>query len=1424
MAAADYAAMKLPLFLRLPLEYTIDTAGKLLVKRDPAEYSGKHGSLMLGGAAVAGAELKFHRGKNLHYAELLPQGITFDEAKLSESTAVLELVFARTADSGDIPVDEYNGYSFDIEPLFRWMSAGDARGVEDEKLSSWPGEEPAVNADDMPRDANVVLSMNGMVVARGEAVLLGDRYGIRVTGEPDDAERFMLMDGHDGRGTIILGARALPLGELPAFEPGSLVFMDTGIGEPFTARLDSGVRYHGEIIHRGNWKFRVFHSREDMLRARMHQQMRSAAGIGAAAANPAVEIHFGPASAGGPSAEAAPENPVNAEREYRLNAILADLLAEDEAELRSPDHESEDLSIFRKNTTIVIRNATASALAAIERLKDLETYRVRLDNANDDLIFQVAGLFPWIQRLKIAGRPLSGTISPLDLSPLAYLKDLRELALADLNLYNLSFMAEMQAVESFRMERCTGTGPESAIDLSPLSGCGSLKRVAFALTRVRGHGDALRNKDLEEALFWKSGITDIDFMRGMVNCWKLVLGDEPIEGVSVLSGLEKLEELRMAFCDRIVDTSGFDGLRDLPVLKILHLECCGISDISFMSAMKRVEYLHLGGNPDIDDISPLAGCGRIYELYLQNTSAADTAVLSGLDHLEVLNLACTPCADFSSLAGLHWLKRLDLTYTPFADIALLKGLRELEELRLYWNNVGDTSPLLALPALRRLHMGLCGLAAVPEALCRMKDLEYLNIAGNDIPGEDLAALADALPGCEIETGYTLTDEYHAYDSNFTDDETAPREPAAPESPEYEPQGGPPPPEPDFVTWMIEKPYLDFLDGVARAPFPQCDVRAASRDNLAAFGLLVRRACKTVAAGFSTDAELLAGREPASVSLDIVKLRVTRFARARDALAADTALIVVQPRPLSGYAFIALEPGCIAALAGHVTGDSPAASGGGMDGDAIRGSEDKFIMLPSWLHEAWGDILPLRPRFCLVPGREVVDGAPGDAATVEIEIAASLGGTPGTARVLVPLGVIAPVVPLLDADYLDGTRDMPDEMRALFAGGGDDSGAGSREPAPAEEAVDIGPLPSAVPGGPPHHAKDLTGEEIDALLAGADDLVNGASSPARAGTATPPSLSEIDSLLGEADRPLSSASPSEPTEAPPPLSTDMIDGLLGTGPEVDEAPARGHIPIRLGDRLDGFSQRAACSGKELGECLAYAEYLVGQAIASKRLGHIGTGDMIESEIARHPLVLRMGFRMLLDGTDPEIVDRFLEMSIFANGFRGAKLLAVLLGIAFMRHVPCDTVSLVALVETIAGLAGEEHRERFEGMVPRADMLLARYIVDNPREGPSTISDICAEIEGMIETFDSRSLGKLVSGLLDADPELIVNAIRYFGSRAARWTIESVDDEGRRLKLATALMKKGPSVQQCIEAQESLAAYIRGNPDFAWMVGPTKETPL
>ena len=245
------------------------------------------------------------------------------------------------------------------------------------------------------------------------------------------------------------------------------------------------------------------------------------------------------------------------------------------------------------------------------------------------------------------------------------------------------------------------------------------------------YSTALRELELENA---NLGEADLEALAQMMRLERLEIVDSPLSQLDFLKSLTNLKRLHIRGSKAPSGTfSDLSPLAGLTQMEDLYLYVDGVSDLSGLSSMSRLESLVLTGNMEITDLSPLSGLTSLRVLEVPGIGekvGIDLTPLSGLTKLRTLRLGSN-VTDLSPLSGLTELRELDLTYGGYSardsqeydSLAPLASLANLTSLAIRNLKISDLTPLSGLKKLRSLTIqngasiqDLSPLAGLPELM------------------------------------------------------------------------------------------------------------------------------------------------------------------------------------------------------------------------------------------------------------------------------------------------------------------------------------------------------------------------------------------------------------------------------------------------------------------------------------------------------------------------------------------------------------------------------------------------------------------------------------------------------------------------------------------------------------------------------------
>ena len=308
-----------------------------------------------------------------------------------------------------------------------------------------------------------------------------------------------------------------------------------------------------------------------------------------------------------------------------------------------------------------------SASGLIAPYNDIDSFRLRIDEAVDIIIFATEGEGLYFYLTDDGGKQLTGASSrniARRLDPGTYTIHVLAVGRALLERLNTGYV-----INAMKAEDVTVTIPDA---------------------NLRATLEAALDKVGDEPILYAE-------LAGLHELWA------ENRGITDLTGLEHATSLDRAWLggNRISDLSPLAGLTNLS--GELHLNDNAISDLSPLAGLVNLGYLYLNGN-QISDLTPLASLSSLQGLELNRNLISDLSPLAGLTELEWLQLRSNAITDLAPLAGLEALHLLDLGNNQISDISPLRSLTGLALLYLDHNQIEHISALVDLRYVRDLHL------------------------------------------------------------------------------------------------------------------------------------------------------------------------------------------------------------------------------------------------------------------------------------------------------------------------------------------------------------------------------------------------------------------------------------------------------------------------------------------------------------------------------------------------------------------------------------------------------------------------------------------------------------------------------------------------------------------------------------------------
>ena len=203
-----------------------------------------------------------------------------------------------------------------------------------------------------------------------------------------------------------------------------------------------------------------------------------------------------------------------------------------------------------------------------------------------------------------------------------------------------------------------------------------------------------------------SVVLDLSSLSSLSNCTDLSITgpyQEPLDNVSVLSGMPQLENLKLK---NITSLKDLNFVKNMPKLKSLTLDTLPILSLDGLANHLSLNSLYLDCH-DVENVNALSTLSSLQKLYIDYHNY-DIPDLHGLTALEEANLLVW---DLDKIAHMPSLKKLTIrNYMSDYSADILRGMNSLTDLSFVGRGITglvDTdlgNALRELPALERLTM------------------------------------------------------------------------------------------------------------------------------------------------------------------------------------------------------------------------------------------------------------------------------------------------------------------------------------------------------------------------------------------------------------------------------------------------------------------------------------------------------------------------------------------------------------------------------------------------------------------------------------------------------------------------------------------------------------------------------------------------
>lgn len=286
-------------------------------------------------------------------------------------------------------------------------------------------------------------------------------------------------------------------------------------------------------------------------------------------------------------------------------------------------------------------------------------------------------------------------------------------------------------------------------DISALADCRSLNRLDLSGNNISDLSPLMDIPGLMWLNVASNNVTDLSPLMGINSIVSLDVRENSVLSTAPLSMMTGLVELHL----ENNSLKNFSGLRNLRNLETLGLSSVGLSDdaLGYFSGLGSLRLLNIEDNPELtgDAVNELQRdipyCTIRHSELIYSVSFGDVRVRSDEVYLDVTGLGLTGIDEIMHLPALT---TACLGSNYISDLHPLQNLTSLRSLDISNNMVSDLSPLWSLTELEYLNLANNSIEDL-QPLMGMSQLRYLDLSGNPLSEDQIWALAETLPNCDI---------------------------------------------------------------------------------------------------------------------------------------------------------------------------------------------------------------------------------------------------------------------------------------------------------------------------------------------------------------------------------------------------------------------------------------------------------------------------------------------------------------------------------------------------------------------------------------------------------------------------------------------------------------------------------------------------
>lgn len=226
-----------------------------------------------------------------------------------------------------------------------------------------------------------------------------------------------------------------------------------------------------------------------------------------------------------------------------------------------------------------------------------------------------------------------------ELQTITQFKNLKKLKFIEVNLFDLSILAkvpQLEELEIWDLVKNTQRLRDNPLDISPIASLKNLKKLSVDNSNVNDISALKDLTNLEILWLQDNPLENISNLKKLTSLKELLLTRTLVKNVSSLCKLLSLEVLSLSGT-KIEDLK---QLSDCNNLKELSIGFTNISDLNPLSNLIHLEELALQGT-QVTSIEPLKNLVKIERLELYNTKIKDLTPLSNLKNIKSLSIKNT---------------------------------------------------------------------------------------------------------------------------------------------------------------------------------------------------------------------------------------------------------------------------------------------------------------------------------------------------------------------------------------------------------------------------------------------------------------------------------------------------------------------------------------------------------------------------------------------------------------------------------------------------------------------------------------------------------------------------------------------------------------------------------------------------------------